>query len=130
MNLALAIRHLFPDADPMRDFRVEDNGSGQFLAVWNLEAPQPTPQQLDTAWVEVQAQQAGAAQLFAARLAMADAFHALPVEIRADHADDYAAIEASIIRGDVAAAKKRVETMPLLPEREALRAQFLAFFPS
>lgn len=135
MNIALAILHLFPAADPFRDFRVEDDGGGPILKAWNLTGPQPTEQQLESAWVQVQAKQAAADALMSARLAMADAFHALPEQVRADHLRDYSAIEQALIRGDVLGAKRRIETMPIstaVPEqdRETLRAQFLAFFPS
>lgn len=103
MNKAQAIMYLYPKADPMRDFTVQDNGAepvlregvdgltryeirpleddeteyvedvhyryvvdfnrlvegldydmverGQFIAVWNLDAPQPTEEELQAAWV-------------------------------------------------------------------------------
>ncbi len=54
MNLALAILHLFPNADPIRDFLVIDRGEGQTIAVWKLPDPQPTQAELETAWAAVQ----------------------------------------------------------------------------
>lgn len=104
MNIALAIMYLYPNADPMRDFTVQDNGPepvlregaeekgkvryeiklpeedeqplegvhyrygidynllvvgedydlverGQYIAVWNLDDPQPTKEELQAAWV-------------------------------------------------------------------------------
>ncbi|WP_340398026.1 XkdW family protein [Paenibacillus sp. FSL E2-0202] len=104
MNIALAIMFLYPDAIPMQDFVVRDNGSepvlhegaeekgrvryeikppedgeepvegvhyryvvdfnrlvegedydlverGQFIAMWNLDTPQPTEEELQAAWV-------------------------------------------------------------------------------
>jgi hypothetical protein len=103
MNIALAIMYLYPSADPMRDFTVQDNGPepalregaeekgkiryeikppeedeqpvegvhyrcgidynllvegedydlverGQYIAVWNLDEPQPTEAELQAAW--------------------------------------------------------------------------------
>ncbi|MHA6533049.1 XkdW family protein [Paenibacillus sp. BAC0078] len=101
MNIPAAIVHLYPDADPMRDFSVRDNGPepimrkgvdgrvryeikspeegkepienvhfrygidynlltegedydiverGPYIAVWNLEVPQPTEAELRAAW--------------------------------------------------------------------------------
>lgn len=103
MNISLAIIYLCPNADPMRDFIVQDNGPepvlrqgaeekgrvryeikspdfseepvenihyryginynllvegedydlverGPFIAVWNLDAPQPTEAELQAAW--------------------------------------------------------------------------------
>lgn len=103
MNIALAIKYLYPDADLMRDFIVQDNGPepvlrlgseekgrvcyqikfpeedekplegvhycyaidynlllegedydlverGPYIAVWNLDEPQPTKAELQAAW--------------------------------------------------------------------------------
>lgn len=103
MNIALAIKYLYQDADPLRDFVVQDNGPepelrpgaeekgrvryeikppdegeepiegvhyrygidynlltegedydlverGPYIAVWNLDEPQPTEEQLQAAW--------------------------------------------------------------------------------
>jgi hypothetical protein len=46
MILAHAIRHLFPNADPQRDYELRDDGAGAFIARWNLPNPQPTPAEL------------------------------------------------------------------------------------
>ena len=109
MNISSAILYLFPDADPLRDFVVQDDGptpilrpgaeekgrvryeikqpedgeepvegvhfrfgidynllvegedydlvdEGPYIAVWNLEAPQPTEAELQAAWAEIEAQ--------------------------------------------------------------------------
>lgn len=52
MNLTKAILQLFPNADPTRDFIVQDDGDGRgpYIAVWNLPDPQPTLGQLADAW--------------------------------------------------------------------------------
>lgn len=103
MNLGLAITHLFPNADPLKDFIIQDNGAepvlregaeekgrvryeirqpdegeeategihyrygidynlltegedydlverGQYIAAWNIDAPQPTEEELQAAW--------------------------------------------------------------------------------
>ncbi|WP_019908299.1 XkdW family protein [Paenibacillus sp. HW567] len=50
MNISLAIIFLFPKADPILDFEVWDNGDGPYIAVWNLEVPQPTEAELQAAW--------------------------------------------------------------------------------
>jgi hypothetical protein len=52
MNIALSILHLYPDADSMRDFLVQDDsdGKGPYIAAWNLDAPQPTETELQAAW--------------------------------------------------------------------------------
>lgn len=36
MNLFDAISHLFPDADPLSDFRVEQTDAGQQITVWRI----------------------------------------------------------------------------------------------
>ncbi|ULO08150.1 phage portal protein [Paenibacillus sp. 19GGS1-52] len=52
MNIALSIMHLYPDSDPMKDFIVQDDsdGNGPYIALWNLDKPQPTESELLTAW--------------------------------------------------------------------------------
>lgn len=52
MNIALSIIHLYPTANPMTDFRVQDDsdGNGPYIALWNLSEPQPTETELLTAW--------------------------------------------------------------------------------
>lgn len=55
MNIALAIMHLYPDAKPLVDFTVIKDEKGQKIVEWNLDAPQPTEQELETAWDEYQA---------------------------------------------------------------------------
>lgn len=52
MNKALAIMELFPNTEPMKDFIVQDDGDerGQYIAMWNIDAPQPTEEELQAAW--------------------------------------------------------------------------------
>jgi hypothetical protein len=52
VNIVQAVIHLFPDADPMQDFIVQDDsdGNGPYIAAWNLGDPQPTEAELQTAW--------------------------------------------------------------------------------
>lgn len=49
MQLAHALRHLFPDADPRRDYQIEDDGNGPRIAFWYLPDPEPTPAELEAA---------------------------------------------------------------------------------
>lgn len=55
MNRAKAIMHLFPNADPIKDFIVKDDadGTAPYIAEWNLSEPQPTEAELAAAWVQV-----------------------------------------------------------------------------
>lgn len=57
MNIAQAIMHLFPQANPLMDFIVQDDsdGEGPYIAKWNLEEPEPTEEELQAAWDEFQA---------------------------------------------------------------------------
>jgi hypothetical protein len=53
MNIALAIRHMYPDVDSLRDFKVQDDGKGQYIAEWGIEgANQPTQEELQIAWID------------------------------------------------------------------------------
>lgn len=56
MNIAQAIMHLFPQANPMADFIVQDDsdGNGPYVAIWNLEGEKPTEEELQTAWDAMQ----------------------------------------------------------------------------
>ena len=55
MNISEAILHLFPNAEPIKDFLVMDNGAGQFIAQWNLSKAKPSNQELQAAWEEYNA---------------------------------------------------------------------------
>lgn len=46
MNLAEALQSLFPGSDPLRDYALQDDGRGAYIALWNLEAPRPTADDL------------------------------------------------------------------------------------
>lgn len=130
MNLALAVIYLFPTADPFRDFRVEDDGNGQAIVSWNLEAPQPTEQELEAAWAQVQAKQAAADAEWNARLALADMYHQLPVEIRDRYKSAYNAINQAFQRGDSELAAFIFANMTVHPGDEEIYAMFQSAFPS
>jgi XkdW protein len=49
MILSNALKQLFPAADPLRDYVVQDDGVGVYIAAWRLPDPQPTPAQLQAA---------------------------------------------------------------------------------
>lgn len=52
MNIALAILHMYPQAEQPKDFIVRDDGEGQFIAEWNLDTLQPTEAELRAAWLD------------------------------------------------------------------------------
>jgi hypothetical protein len=56
VNIAQALKQLFPQANPLIDFVVQDDcdGNGPYIAVWNLDEPQPTEEELQSAWEEYQ----------------------------------------------------------------------------
>ncbi len=46
-DIAKALAHLFPNAQPLIDYEVWQEADGsQHIAVWNLPDPQPTAQQI------------------------------------------------------------------------------------
>lgn len=49
MNLPNALASLFPTANPLRDYTIQDNGSGAAIVAWHLQAAQPTPAELQAA---------------------------------------------------------------------------------
>lgn len=50
MQLFQAITHLFPGAASERDFVLQDDGAGPYIAQWNLAAPVPSQEDLEGAW--------------------------------------------------------------------------------
>ncbi|OCT10989.1 hypothetical protein A8709_04610 [Paenibacillus pectinilyticus] len=56
MNIVQAIIHLYPQAVSSVDFIVQDDsdGNGPYIAQWNLEHPQPTTEELQSAWDTMQ----------------------------------------------------------------------------
>lgn len=46
MDIARAIKHLFPSAQPLHDYLVVDNGNGAEIAEWRLPVPVPTHAEL------------------------------------------------------------------------------------
>jgi hypothetical protein len=49
MNLSHALAQLFPEADPLRDYTIQDDGDGPYIAAWHLAQAQPTLAELQTA---------------------------------------------------------------------------------
>jgi hypothetical protein len=76
MNIAQAIKHLFPNADPMRDFIVRDDGDGNgpYIdpAAWKIDAPIPTPEELQAGWEAYQAAEAAKPQPVTTEMRIAD----------------------------------------------------------
>lgn len=66
-----ALSVLFPDAAPLRDYSVSDDGKGAVISAWNLPDPQPTPEQL-AAVTEAQVTAARLAKVRAAAKALYD----------------------------------------------------------
>jgi hypothetical protein len=52
VNIALAIMYIYPFADSLRHFRVEEANGVQTIAEWFLADPQPSQEELESAWRE------------------------------------------------------------------------------
>lgn len=113
MNLAAAILHLFPGADPLRDFTVVDHGQGQVIAIWSLQSPQPTNPELDAAWVAVQAKQAKQAEIEVSRADITTKFMALTPTVRGANLDGFYSILKALDDGYLDAARERIKTLPI-----------------
>lgn len=58
MNISLAIMYMYPQANPLVDFSVQDDsdGEGPYIAKWDVKnangvvLPEPTEAELQTAW--------------------------------------------------------------------------------
>ncbi len=55
MNKSLAIMYLYPQARPIEDFQVSEDEKGQIISLWNIDEPQPSEEELQSAWESVQA---------------------------------------------------------------------------
>lgn len=49
MNIANALRYLFPNANPLRDYEIRDEGAGPYIAAWRLAEAQPSEAELQAA---------------------------------------------------------------------------------
>jgi len=63
MNISQAIQRIYPEADPMKDYRVEDDGSGAKIKIWNIKdasgsiVPRPTQKELDSAYKDFKSEE-------------------------------------------------------------------------
>ena len=51
MIIEKAILTIYPNAIPLVNFNVQDDGQGQFIRDWSYSEPQPTEEELQTAWI-------------------------------------------------------------------------------
>ncbi|MDQ0927140.1 hypothetical protein QFZ25_001200 [Bacillus atrophaeus] len=49
-----AIKWKYKDADPTKDFIIQNDGDGSYIAEWNIRAPIPTKEDLQAWWEELQ----------------------------------------------------------------------------
>ena len=57
MNITLAIKKIYPELIFNTDFNVTDKWNWPILTWNNIEIPQPTQAELETAWIEVEKEQ-------------------------------------------------------------------------
>jgi hypothetical protein len=50
LNIPICINQIYPNARSGVDFVVRDDGQGQFISLWNIDAPKPTTEELAVAW--------------------------------------------------------------------------------
>lgn len=121
-GMADALTALFPSAVPLVDFVVRDDGSGPYIAVWNLEAPQPSQQEIEavTDGDVAMAQHIKRAQVAGALLQSTEP---IPLAVRASDSagyelrNDIAETLGALIR--VVAARLSVSEATLIDEIEA-----------
>lgn len=128
MNTALALQFLFPGIDLLSDVTIGSSGGTETILSWRRPEPQPTPEQLEAAWVTVQAQTAQLAALRAGLLAAWDQTFT-PGE-QAFLQPIYAAAVAKFDSGDIEGAKAIIETAPSISQDlDAKKAAIVALFP-
>ncbi|MFD2613528.1 XkdW family protein [Paenibacillus gansuensis] len=50
MILSKVILYLYPNAKPVKDFVIQDDGEGEYIALWDLNHPKPTKAEQQAAW--------------------------------------------------------------------------------
>ena len=50
MDIALLLQYLYPQSQSRRDWLLEDNGKGAYIAEWHLSAPRPSLVELQNVW--------------------------------------------------------------------------------
>lgn len=128
MNISLALQFLFPGIDLLSDVTIGSSGGTETILSWRRPEPQPTPEQLEAAWVTVQAQAAQLAALRAGLLATWD-----QTFTPGEQAFLRPIYDAAVVRfdaGDVAGAKQIIETAPSIStDLDAKKAAIVALFP-
>ncbi|WP_162243077.1 XkdW family protein [Deinococcus sp. Leaf326] len=80
------LRYLYPQADPLRDYVLGDEGlgDGPQIVAWTLDTPQPTPEELEAALPAAQARAADQAEMdeVGAELAERYSLHARALALR------------------------------------------------
>jgi hypothetical protein len=84
MEIWKALRHLYPQADPARDYEVRDDGTGAYIAAWRLPGQPPSAQQIADAILAYDAAATAEAQRREAVRALAKQRAAATVGIRFD----------------------------------------------
>jgi hypothetical protein len=98
-NLGLIVQYLYPDANPIRDFCVQDDGSGPRIAKWDEAklGKQPTENELKTAETDALAASAALAAKSESDRSALDALRSKPRTIWTD-ADVKLAAQIAISR--------------------------------
>lgn len=52
-HLGVVILHMYPDATPLVDYEIRDDGEGAYIHTWKLGAPQPTEVELNDEWLKI-----------------------------------------------------------------------------
>lgn len=48
MNISDIIKIKYPEAESLKNYKIQDDGLGPYIAEWNLEAPKPTQEDIDS----------------------------------------------------------------------------------
>ncbi|GAA5513663.1 hypothetical protein Dcar01_02407 [Deinococcus carri] len=94
--IALILRHLYPAADPLRDYTVADDGTGPRITAWHLPTPQPTPAELAAALPAAQAAAQARADLTEAQAMLDERYRLYTRAVASGNTQDAADIQAEI----------------------------------
>lgn len=123
MNIAESLKHIFPDIDILNDVRI----SNKAIRSWNYSQPQPSEEELASAWEYLQSRKAQAQSV---KTSLLEAWsNIFTLGEQAFLKPLYEAAMEKINAGDIAGVKTLIETAPSISEDlDNKRNSLLALF--
>lgn len=108
-NLGTILQHLYPNANALRDYRVQDDGSGPYIAHWNSELLGPQPDQAALEAAEQKALDAIAAKRKIADIEAATGFTRKQREFIVANGDGALKAALAVKESEIAAEREKLK---------------------